>query len=88
MKFSDSYLGPIGLNGKNPGRGCVCGNGLGVVENGYNEKITRIAADAVWFLTERVWTYNCIFVVELQLLCNIMQLAIIIVIFEIFLVYY
>ena len=32
---------------KNPGRGCVCGNGLGVVENGYNEKITRIVADVV-----------------------------------------
>jgi hypothetical protein len=31
---------------KNRGRGCVCGNGRDVAENGYNGEITRIAADA------------------------------------------
>ena len=74
---------------KNRGRGCVCGNGSGVAENGYNGEITQIAANAVWFLGKKksykgFWTYNCIFVVELLLLCNNMQLAIIIAIFDSF----
>ena len=76
---------------KNCGRGCVCGNASGVAENGYNGEITQIAADAMWFLEKKshkgFWTYNCIFVVELILLCNNMQLAIIFAILEILLVY-
>ena len=38
---------------KNHSCGCVCGNGRGVAQNGYNKEITGIAADAVRFLEKK-----------------------------------
>ena len=88
LLFSDLLRLVSSTHGKkNRGRGCVCGNDRDVAENGYNGEIMRIVADVVWFLEKEshkgFWTYNCFFVVELILLCNNIQLAIIVAIFEI-----
>ena len=70
---------------------CVCGNGHDVAENSYNRVITNNATCGVNFCKKKnhirdIWTYNCIFIVKLLLLCNNMPIAIIIALYKVLLV--